>query len=105
MDAAQPLDPELTRALRAVMDPEIGLDVVSLGLVYGAWREGPVAHVVMTMTTPACPLHEVITDDVRTAVGATVRGIKDVDVQLVFEPRWSPERMSPEAKQQLGWNN
>jgi metal-sulfur cluster biosynthetic enzyme len=99
-----PVDPEIERAMRAVMDPEIGLDVVSLGLVYRAWREDRVAHVVMTMTTPACPLHEMITEDVTSAVSTMVRGIDEVDVQLVFEPRWSPARMSEEAKSQLGWD-
>ena len=99
----EPLDPEMERALRMVLDPEIGLNVIDLGLIYRAWREGKVAHVVMTMTTPACPMHEMMTTDARTAVETMVPGVEEVDVQLVFEPLWGPERMTEEAKQQLGW--
>lgn len=96
------MDLEILRALRAVIDPEVGIDVVSLGLVYEATREGDRARVVMTMTTPACPLGEVIVDDARTAVESLVPGIRHADIELVFEPAWTPERMSPEARAQLG---
>lgn len=94
-------DPEILRALRAVLDPELGIDVVSLGLVYEARVEGEVAHVVMTMTTPACPLGEVILEDARQAIEATVPGVRRADIALVFEPPWSPERMSPDARLML----
>lgn len=96
------MDLEIVRALRAVIDPEVGIDVVSLGLVYEATREGDRARVVMTMTTPACPLGEVIVDDARTAVESLVPGIRHADIELVFDPPWTPERMSPEARAQLG---
>lgn len=96
------MDLEILRALRAVIDPEVGIDVVSLGLVYEATREGDRARVVMTMTTPACPLGEVIVDDARTAVERLVPGIRHADIELVFEPPWTAERMSPEARRQLG---
>lgn len=96
------MDPEVLRALRVVVDPELGVDVVSLGLVYGAERDGPRARVVMTMTSPACPLGEVITADARAAVESLVPGVRAVDVELVFEPPWSPERMSDDARAQLG---
>lgn len=95
-------DPELLRALRVVIDPELGIDVVSLGLVYEARREGDRAHVVMTMTTPACPLGEVILEDARQAIEAMVPGVRHAELELVFEPPWSRELMSPEARAQLG---
>lgn len=97
------LDPEILRALRAVVDPELGINVVDLGLIYECFREGEQATVVMTMTTPACPLHETITEDVKTAVADLCQGVKSVEVKLVFEPRWTPERMSDEAREQLGY--
>ncbi|MBL8957986.1 MAG: metal-sulfur cluster assembly factor [Myxococcaceae bacterium] len=101
---SEPRDPELLAALEQVIDPEIGLDVVALGLVYRAERDASYARVVMTMTSPACPLHETIVEDARAALAA-VPGIERVDVALVFEPPWAPERMSLEAKQRLGWSS
>lgn len=96
------MDPDVLRALRAVVDPEIGIDVVSLGLVYAAERDGERARVVMTMTSPACPLGEVLVEDARAAVEAMVPGVRHVTVELVFDPPWTPERMSPEARERLG---
>lgn len=102
-EEAQPaVDAEVLRALRVVIDPELGIDIVSLGLIYGATREGDHVHVVMTMTSPACPLGEVLVEDAKAAVTSLVRGVRDAEVELVFDPRWTPERMTPEAKQQLG---
>lgn len=95
-------DLDILRALRVVIDPELGVDVVSLGLVYETSRQGDRARVVMTMTSPACPLGEMIVADARTAVETMVPGVHHADIELVFEPPWSPERMSPEARQQLG---
>ncbi len=97
------MDPEVVRALRVVMDPELGLDVVSLGLIYEASREGEKAHVVMTVTSPACPLGSMMVEDARSAVSSMVPGVSEVDVELVLEPRWTPDRMTPEAKEQLGF--
>lgn len=95
-------DAALLAALSSVVDPELGIDIVSLGLVYEAARQGDCARVVLTMTSPACPLGEVIVEDARAAVAASVAGLRQVDVELVFEPRWTPERMSAEARRQLG---
>lgn len=96
------MDLDILRALRVVIDPELGVDVVSLGLVYETSREGDRARVVMTMTSPACPLGEMIVEDCRTAVESLVPGVKHADIELVFEPPWTSERMSPEARRQLG---
>jgi metal-sulfur cluster biosynthetic enzyme len=96
------LDPRLREALSHVVDPEIGLDVVALGLVYGATMEDGIARVELTMTTPACPQQEVILEDARNAL-ENVEGVTRADVELVFEPHWTPARMSDEAKRTLGW--
>lgn len=96
------MDAELLRALRAVIDPELGLDVVSLGLVYAAERDGDRARVELTLTSPACPLGEGMVADARAALESLVPGVRQAEVELVFEPRWGPERMSPEARATLG---
>lgn len=89
-------------ALRDVIDPELGLDVVALGLVYGVdVRDGDVT-VELTMTTPACPLGEQIVEDAERCLLA-VDGVQSATVRLVWEPPWTPDRMSEEARRALGW--
>jgi metal-sulfur cluster biosynthetic enzyme len=95
------MDPLLLAALRSVLDPELGIDIVSLGLVYGAERERDRALVQLTMTSPTCPLGESIVAEARAAL-ESVPGVNVAEVDLVFEPRWTPERLSPEARAQLG---
>jgi metal-sulfur cluster biosynthetic enzyme len=90
-DAA--VDPEAVRAaLRTVFDPELGLSVIELGLIYGIEVSGRAVAVTMTLTTPGCPIHDVMPDWVREAVGR-VPGVERVDVRLTFDPPWTPERM------------
>jgi metal-sulfur cluster biosynthetic enzyme len=90
-------------ALREVIDPEVGLNVVDLGLVYGVDVSGADVKVSMTMTTPACPLGEQIVRDAETRLGA-IDGLGAVSVELVWEPAWTPDRMSADAKEALGWS-
>ena len=97
-------DPVITAvrsALSTVEDPELGLDIVSLGLVYAVEREGDHLRVVHTLTSMGCPLGPVIERDIGEAV-AGIDGIASVEVELVFEPPWSPEKMSDDAKFLLG---
>lgn len=101
---SEQLDNDLLFALRRVIDPELGVNVVDLGLVYEARREGDVAHVAITTTTPACPLHETLIEDAR-AVCEAIPGIREVQVRRAFDPPWTPERMSDEAREQLGWSS
>ena len=75
--------------LRTVYDPEIGLDIVTLGLVYGVEVEGPVIRVTLTLTTPACPLEEVITSGIE-GVLYSLPDIDLVETEVVWEPRWHP---------------
>jgi len=89
-------------ALRQVVDPEIGLNIVELGLVYGVEISDNEIHITMTLTTPGCPMHE----SLATWVWNTVRQLditKGIKVDLVWEPRWTPEKMSDEAKRKLGY--
>lgn len=88
-------------ALSSVEDPELGLDIVSLGLVYGIEHEQGHVQVVHTLTSMGCPLGPVIERDIADAL-ANVAGIESVAVQLVFDPPWSPEKMSDDARFLLG---
>jgi len=91
-------------ALSDVVDPELGLDIVSLGLVYDT-RLDPdngAVRVIFTLTTPACPVGELIETQIRDYVG-DVDGITKVDTELVWSPTWSPEMMSEDAKFALGF--
>ena len=93
---------EILDALRHVIDPEIGINVVDLGLVYEAEAQDGHVRVVMTMTTPACPLGESLAEDARGAIRQHVRGVKSVAVDLVSEPPWQPAMMSSAARERLG---
>ena len=97
-----PLEEQAWNLLRTVYDPELGLDVVNLGLIYELKVEQPRAYVRMTLTTPGCPLHDSMGDAVRQALGR-LPGVEEVEVELIFEPPWTPERLSEEAKRLLGW--
>ena len=87
-------------ALKQVYDPEIPVDVSELGLIYDIKIEGTKVSITMTLTAPNCPIADEVVEQVRNGVFA-VRAVSDVDVQLVFEPEWTPERMSEEARLML----
>jgi metal-sulfur cluster biosynthetic enzyme len=88
---------QVTEALREVFDPELGLSVVDLGLIYGVEVDAGRVRVEMTLTTQGCSLHDSMTEWVRQAVGR-VPGVVDVVVVLTFEPPWTPERMGRGAR-------
>ena len=93
---------QLRYALREVIDPELGIDIVSLGLVYGLEVNDRVAAVVLTTTTPACPLGEYITDEVRRVLLAG-GAVDRVEVVITHEPAWTPEMMAEDTKRAFGW--
>jgi metal-sulfur cluster biosynthetic enzyme len=92
---------DLTARLRTVVDPEIGVNVVDLGLVYECDIHAGVAHVLMTTTTPACPIGSFLEDQVRWAL-LDAPGVVDVEVEITHDPAWSPALMSPAARVALG---
>jgi metal-sulfur cluster biosynthetic enzyme len=81
---------EILDALRGVVDPEPGINIVDLGLVYETAARAGDVHVVMTMTTSACPLGESMADEAAAVIRRSVRGVKSVSVQRVWEPAWQP---------------
>lgn len=90
------------KALRAVKDPELGLNVIDIGLIYEVEvSEAGAAHVKMTLTSPGCPSGAEIMEDVRQTL-ADLEGITDVEVELVWEPYWTPEKMDPRVRAFLG---
>lgn len=94
---------DILSALREVLDPELGVNVVDLGLVYEAEASGRDVRVVMTMTTPACPLHSYLREAAIEAIRGLIPEAGQVAVEIVWEPKWNPMMMSQAAKRQLGW--
>jgi len=84
---------QVTQALREVFDPELGMSVVDLGLIYDVQIDGGRVRIIMTLTTQGCPLHDSMTEWVRQAVGR-IPGVDQVEVAITFEPAWTPERIS-----------
>ena len=89
-------------ALRKVIDPELGVSIVDLGLVYDVRYDQGEVEVEMTMTSPGCPMVGIIEKEVRRAV-VEVAGVKKVVVEIVWDPPWSQEMMSEELKAEFGW--
>lgn len=97
-----PTEAQVREALAAVYDPEIPVDILNLGLLYGVVIEDGIVRLTLTTTSPGCPVGEFLVQEIKRAVGA-VPGVDGVAVELVWDPPWSPERMSPEARRTLGW--
>ena len=93
---------EVIEALSNVIDPELGLDFVELGLVYGVEIDGGTVNITFTLTTPACPIGPQVSEQMKEFVGE-VEGVEDVVPTMVFTPPWTPEKMSEDAKFALGY--
>lgn len=88
-------------ALKKVKDPELNIDLVTLGLVYDIQVDGDRAKAIISLTTPMCPAAGEIVDQARLAI-AKVDGVEEAEVQLTFDPPWTPERISPLIRSSLG---
>lgn len=103
MTASMPDDDAVREALRRVDDPEAGMNIVDLGLVYGI-EVGPTGvEVEMTMTTAACPMADMITGEARDAIASIVPAGTWIDVRLVWDPPWTPDKMTGIAREHFGW--
>jgi len=87
--------------LRQVYDPEIPVNIVDLGLIYDVHVDGPACTITMTLTSQACPEAKTIPDVVKRRCN-TVEGITETEVKVVWEPAWTPQRISPEGRKLLG---
>jgi metal-sulfur cluster biosynthetic enzyme len=96
-----PTRDEVVEALRQVEDPELGMDIVDLGLLYDVEIEGPKVKVIHSLTSMGCPAGPMIQEDIDN-VTRSLDGVEDVDVELTWDPPWTPERMSDDAKFILG---
>jgi metal-sulfur cluster biosynthetic enzyme len=102
-DGPEALREPIAAALGRVVDPEVAMTVLDVGLVYGVTVRDEQVNVSMTMTSAACPVADVIVDDVVHELLRALPGRMFVDVELVWEPAWSTDRMSERAKSFMGW--
>jgi metal-sulfur cluster biosynthetic enzyme len=93
---------DVEAALTNVIDPELGLDFVELGLIYGIEVDGGDVHVTFSLTSPGCPIGPQVSEQIEEFVGE-LEGVKSVESSMVFTPPWTPERMSEDAKFALGF--
>ena len=93
----------IAEALRRVIDPEIALSIVDVGLIYGVSIAGQRLHLRMTMTSAACPVIELIIEDAELELDKVVPADLKICIELVWEPPWTPDRMSASAKRFMGW--
>ncbi len=101
------MEKEILEALKEVRDPEIPIDIVNLGLVYGIRVRDNIAYIDMTLTVPGCPAKQFFAQHIRDKILEKFPQLKDVVVEFVFEPPWSREKISEEGKAQLrklGWD-
>lgn len=101
--SGMPDDDAVREALQQVDDPEAGMNIVDLGLVYGIEVGERSVHVEMTMTTAACPMADMITDNARRVIAAICPPDAAIDVELVWEPPWTPDKMTGIARDHFGW--
>jgi len=97
---------KIYQALEEVLDPELGISVVDLGLIYQlqatSGEKGARVKILMTLTAPGCPFMASLADEVKEKV-ASLKGVEEVVVNLTFEPPWSPEKMTAKGRKKLGW--
>ena len=94
---------KIRESLKQVLDPEVGVNIVDLGLIYQVEIRPDEVYIQLTMTSPACPLHGVITRNMDQVIRKAFPDLGEMTIELVWEPAWTPEMMSDTAKKQLGW--
>ena len=99
----RPDEQQIRDILRQVIDPEVGINIVALGLVYRIEAAAERVAIEMTMTSPACPMGEMIVEDVHAALAKVLPETIKAEVRLVWEPPWNPAMMDEASKQHFGW--
>lgn len=94
-------DEDILQVLRGINDPELGINIVDLGLVYRAIRSSESFDIAITLTTPTCPLGEMLVEEAKDALQRRFPNGPPIHVELVWDPPWSPDRMSEAARQQF----
>jgi metal-sulfur cluster biosynthetic enzyme len=102
-DTAPPTEDDIRDSLMFVLDPEVGINVVDLGLVYGIMVEGNAVHIDMTLTTPGCPLHSTIAEAVQRVLETRHPSLVDIQMDLVWDPPWDTSMITESGRTQLGW--
>lgn len=102
-DVRVPDESEVWEALRTVIDPEVGENLVDLGLVYRVACAPGRVDVDLTMTSPACPMAGSIAEEAEQAIRSSIEAAREVRVEVVYDPPWTPERMSEAARNRFGW--
>lgn len=102
-ESLSPPEQALRDALMQVIDPEAGENIVDLGLVYGIEVAGNAATILLTMTSAACPMADMLLDDIHATLTKLLPDDTHIEINLVWEPLWDPDMMSAAAKQRLGW--
>ncbi|HEY5099767.1 MAG TPA: metal-sulfur cluster assembly factor [Gaiellaceae bacterium] len=97
-----PTKEEVLELMRTVEDPELGMDIVDLGLLYEVEVEGPKVKILYSLTSMGCPAGPLIAGDIERAA-REVEGVEEVDLELTFDPPWTPDKMSDDAKFILGF--
>ena len=97
-----PTKEEVIEALHAVEDPELGMDIVDLGLLYDVEIDGSKVKVIHSLTSMGCPAGPMIQEDIQN-VAASLEGVEDVEIELTWDPPWTPDKMSDDAKFILGF--
>jgi len=101
-EGAQVREEDVVEVLRECYDPEIPVNIVDLGLVYDVEVDEGLVRINMTLTSPGCPAGPMITNDIYKVVRA-LDGVKDVDIDIVWEPYWTPERIDPKIRAMMGF--
>lgn len=99
-----PTEDEVRAVLHSVIDPEVGMNIVDLGLIYDVEISSDKLRVDLTMTTPACPMGEMILDDARQVLEGLMPDGFEIELNLVWDPPWHSGMMSKHARQHFGWS-
>lgn len=101
--SALPTPDQVRTSLRKVVDPEVGVNIVDLGLIYEVQVSPEALRIALTMTSPACPLGDLIIEDAEAALAADWPEAPPANIELVWNPPWEPSMMSDKARGNLGW--